>query len=95
MLSPTYDDRQWILKKDNLSTIRECNKLIRDEFGVRLSLVQDDILKQIITYSNLSGDRQLKKLSTLITSNFPQLKNDDEKESDRIKSQYYRGRRVN
>lgn len=87
-------DKEWILNKDNLSTVMQCNKLIRDEFGVRLSLVQDDILTQIVSYSHKSTGHSLKKLTAIITNSFPQLKTDDERARDKRRSKYYRGQPV-
>jgi hypothetical protein len=53
-------ERDWILQRENLALIRQCNKLIRDEFGVRLSLDQDDLLQNIIDFSLKSRSAQLR-----------------------------------
>ena len=57
------EQREWILQRENFSLIRQCKKLIQDEFSIHISLVQSNLLQLIIDYSLTSRNPQLKVLS--------------------------------
>jgi hypothetical protein len=61
-------DKDWLLNATNLAVVRQCRRCIQDEFGVKLPLTQDDILRQIQTYAEKSNNPHLRRLARPIMS---------------------------
>lgn len=56
-------EKDWLLNAANLAVVRQCRRCIQDEFGVKLALTQDDILRQIQSYAEKSANPHLRRLA--------------------------------
>jgi hypothetical protein len=56
-------EKDWLLNASNLAVVRQCRRCIQDEFGVKLTLTQDDILRQIQVYAEKSNNPHLRRLA--------------------------------
>ena len=56
-------EKDWLLNAANLAVVRQCRRCIQDEFGVKLALTQDDVLRQIQAYAEKSNNPHLRRLA--------------------------------
>lgn len=54
--------RDWLMQLDNLSMVRRCRALIRDEFHVTIHLNSPDILEDIDRFGARARNAELRKL---------------------------------
>ncbi len=54
--------RDWLMQLDNLSMVRRCRALIRDEFDVTIHLTAPDILEDIDRYAGRTRSPELRAL---------------------------------
>lgn len=59
--------RAWLLRIENLTLVRRCRSLIRDEFGITLHLDAPDLLEQIQRYASLSRRSELRQVAAPLT----------------------------
>jgi hypothetical protein len=58
--------RDWLMQLDNLSMVRRCRALIRDEFGVTIHLNAPDILEDIDHHAARARNPELRALGQRI-----------------------------
>ena len=56
----------WLMHYRVVALVNQCRRLIRDEFGVRLSLTDPDLRQALGDYARRSGSDELKRLMTRI-----------------------------
>lgn len=67
-MSAYVAEKDWLLNATNLAVVRQCRRCIQDEFGVKLMLTQDDVLRQIQTYAEKSSNPHLRRLARPVIS---------------------------
>jgi hypothetical protein len=74
--------RSWMLRAENLAVIRECRRLVQQEFGVTLHIHDDELLEKICAYGARSRERKLQRLALpierlllygLVSDEFPDI----------------------
>ena len=58
--------RDWLMQLDNLSMVRRCRALIRDEFGTTIHLNAPDILEDIDRFAARARSLELRSLGLRI-----------------------------
>lgn len=61
-------ERAWLLSASNFSLVRQCRRYIQEEFDVKLSLMDDAILRQIRFYAESSRNFNLRRCAQPIIS---------------------------
>ena len=61
-------NKTWLLQVKNLTLVRECRRLISDEFGIKFQLSSDDLLDHIQEYAERSSDPVLQRLARPIAA---------------------------
>lgn len=46
-----FQQRTWILQRSNIELLRECQRIIQEQFSERLSLAQNDLIEKIFFFS--------------------------------------------
>ncbi|MDX1693434.1 MAG: hypothetical protein R3208_06695 [Ketobacteraceae bacterium] len=46
-----FEHRSWILQRSNIELLRECQRLINEQFAEKLSLAQNDLIEKIFLFS--------------------------------------------
>ena len=53
-----FQQRVWILQRSNIEILRECQRLIMDQFAERISLTQSDIIDRIFYFHGKSSNQR-------------------------------------
>lgn len=59
-------DKDWLLRLENLSLVRDCRRLVQREFGIPLPLDADDLLERILAYGGRSAQPRLRRQARLL-----------------------------
>ncbi len=51
-----FQHRSWILQRSNIELLRECQRLIQEQFSEKLSLTQTDLIERIFLFSLRSSN---------------------------------------
>ena len=104
------DHRSWILQRSNIELLRECQRLIYEQFSEKLSLTQNDLIEKIFLFAINSSNprfndtverlRHSLEQASIDTSDLPGCGPAAEQEPEptvrvsRASEKVYRGRRV-
>jgi len=55
--------RNWMLRAENLSIVRECRRLVQKEFGVTLHINDERMLEKICEFAARSQERSLQRVA--------------------------------
>jgi hypothetical protein len=53
--------RNWTLRAENLAVVRECRRLVQQEFGITLHINDERMLEKICEFAARSNDRNLRR----------------------------------